>query len=497
MRLFLINAIILIIASFVINAVRMSFGVYISNKIGEEALGVFSLISSVYFFFITLAISGINLTVTRIISEELVTKEQYRIKKAMKQCITFSLVLGIIAGVLLFTFAPFIAGNWLHGKVSQVPLYIFSICLPFMSVASAVNGYFSALRKVVKNISQQVLEMLIQIVITVYLLSLFLPSGIEYICIALVLGTAISEVISGIYLYILYKIETRNTKNVVIKDLNYGPRIFRISMPIAITSYIRSGLSTLKQILIPLKLEESGMSCDKALSKYGMMSGMVMPLLMFPSTIVSAFSALLIPEFSEYNYTKSYNTINSTITKIFKITFIFSFFIMGIFYSFSDELGTLIYHSEEVAAALRTLCPLVLFIYIDNIIDSILKGLDKQVSVMVVNIVDLVVSIGFIYFLLPMQGFFGYIIVIFISEILNFSISLGALIKTTNFKFDYSNWIIKPLAGMIFAIFISNIIKVQVHYEVLVLVINIALFLLAYIWILAFSSCIKKEDFKI
>ena len=39
--------------------------------------------------------------------------------------------------------------------------------------------------------------------------------------------------------------------------------------------------------------------------------------------------------------------------------------------------------------------------YLDSIVDGILKGLDKQVSVMIINIIDLISSILLISFLLP------------------------------------------------------------------------------------------------
>ena len=65
----------------------------------------------------------------------------------------------------------------------------------------------------------------------------------------------------------------------------------------------------------------------------------------------------------------------------------------------------------------------------DIVIDAILKGLDAQVDVMVVNIFDCAISIAFIYFIVPILGFSGYIISIFISEVIDFSLSGYKLMK--------------------------------------------------------------------
>ena len=96
---------------------------------------------------------------------------------------------------------------------------------------------------------------------------------------------------------------------------------------------------------------------------------------------------------------------------------------------FADNLCMAIYNKLEIAKYVRILSPLVIVMYLDIIIDSILKGLDAQVSVMGINIIDCIISISFIYFFVPICGFSGYIISIFISELVNFSLSGCKLLK--------------------------------------------------------------------
>ena len=69
---------------------------------------------------------------------------------------------------------------------------------------------------------------------------------------------------------------------------------------------------------------------------------------------------------------------------------IFSFFIIGIFLCFSKELSLLIYSNTEISKYIKILAPVIIFMYLDSIVDGILKGLDKQVSVMIINIIDLI-----------------------------------------------------------------------------------------------------------
>lgn len=493
-KVFLLNGILLTCTSLLLRSIGMFFGVYISNKIGTEAVGLYQLIMSVYMFFVTLASSGINLATSRIVSEQMAYSNQNSIKTATKKCINYSLFMGILACIILFVFAPFISTYWLHSKVSYVPLRIIAISLPFLSVSSSINGYFSALRDVKKTAFAQVFEQVLKIYFISFLFNYFLPSGIEYACISLVLGSTVSEIASFLLLFIFYKRDIYKKNCSLNRVENYTKQILRITLPIAFTSYIRSGLSTLKQILIPISLEKSGISCEKALSQYGMINGMAMPLIMFPCTFISSFSSLLIPEFSYLNAKKSYDKINFAINKILKFCFIFSFLIMGIFWCFSEKLSNSIYSEANVSIFIKVLSPLIVLMYIDNIVDGILKGLDKQVHVMCINILDLVTSISFIYFLLPIYGIKGYIIVLFISELLNGLVSLFLLIKEIHLKFDFLNWIIKPLLG----IFVVNFIfKNYTCNSIFELIIHVIMFCISYLIVITLLKGIVKEDIKI
>ena len=403
--------------------------------------------------------------------------------------------MGCFAGLVLFLSSSFITSSFLHHKVSSTPLHILAFSLPFLALSSCMNGYFSALRKVTKTVCAQVLEEFFKISFITFLINSFFPSGLEYACISLVLGSTISEFLSFLFLLLLYVRDKRKLASNGYQDTNYTKQILKISLPISFTSYIRSGLSTLKQMMIPMQLEKSGLSCEKALSQYGIINGMVMPLILFPCSFISSFSSLLIPEFSFMNARGEEKKMNFALEKIFKFCFLFSFLVMGFFFCFAEELNQFIYPLIDVTFYIKLLCPLVVLMYIDTIVDSILKGLDKQVSVMGINIIDLTSSIFFIYFLLPSQGIKGYLIVLFASEIINGLLSLLLLIKETKLKIDFVNWLIKPFVGVFL---LTNIFSYFVSISSLIeFIFYIFLFIIMYFILLIFLGSLIKEDIRI
>lgn len=493
-KLFLINGTILTITALIMRFVTLVFNIYISNKIGSEAVGIFSLVMAVYLFFITVATSGLNIAVTCIVSEKFALENKKTGIKAVRTCIFFSLLLGVVAGILIIIFSNFITSVCLHNRVSSKPLFYIAIGLPFIAMSACINAYFNSVRKAYKNAISQIFEFVIKFIATLILLQINIKNGVELVCISLILADVISEVCSFILIYILYKLDIRKKKLDDVRSFGEKTNIVKIAAPVAITSYIRSGLSTLKQLIIPTQLEKSGLSCSESLSKYGIVNGMVMPVINFPIVFMSSYSMLLIPEFSTYLAQKNYKAINYISNKIFRLTSAFSFCVCSIFLFFSNELGLVIYNNLEAGFYFKILAPLIFFMYMDNIIDSILKGLNKQFGVMCCNILDLSITICFIYFLLPIYGINGYIISIFISEILNFFVSLFQMIKYSKMKLNIIDWIIIPIICSIISYLILCIIHFNLIDLKLNLLCNILLFIFIYLANFIFLNTIQKKE---
>ena len=495
-KLFLINGAILTSTSLLMKFAALIFNICISNQIGSEAVGVFSLVMAVYLFFITVATSGLNIAVTVIVSEKFALNKNKQAIKAIRTCIFFSLLLGIAAGGLILLFSNFITSKCLHNMVSSRPLFYIAIGLPFIAMSSCISSYFTTIRKAYKNAISQVFEFTIKMFATIILLKINISNGVEAICISLILADVISEICSFTLIFILYIIDIKLKKLEDIRSFGQRINILKIAFPVAVTSYIRSGLSTLKQLIIPTQLEKSGISCSRALSQYGMINGMVLPVITFPTVFTDSYSMLLIPEFSTYVAQKNYKAINYIANKIFKITCAFTMCICSIFFIFSNDLGLAIYNNIEIGYYFKIFTPFIFFMYMDHIIDCILKGLNKQFGVMCCNILDLSITTCFIYFLLPVLGIKGYVLSIFFSEVLNFSISLFQLFMYSRIKPNLIDWIVVPLFCSLVGFFVVNIWRFNFVGLVGNLIFNVFLFVLVYgvtFFIINFSNLRYKK----
>lgn len=449
-KTFIFNSLLLTLSAVLMRAVGVAYNVYISNRVGAEVMGLHSLVLNVWGFALTLATSGINLAATRCVAEARDNNSEVSI--AMRKCISYSLSFGIGAAALLFLLAKPISVLWLNDIRAVNSLRIMSVSLPVISISSALSGYFSAVRRVWKSAAVQIIEQAVKIFGVAFLLTPLIPLGAEYACIAIVLGSAVAEILSFAVYALLYAFERKKlsaTVSITTPSRNINKKIFSIALPVAFSAYIRSGLTTVEHILIPLGLREYGLDSASALESYGVLSGMVLPVVLFPYALIYSFTGLLVPEISGGIAVGEKRHIEYITTRVWRLTIIFGLCGAGVLGVCSKEFGDVLYSGTDAGRFIFILAPLMPLMYLDTVTDSLLKGMGEQIYTMNVNIADAAVSAILVRLLVPKFGIFGYIAVLYIAEIFNFAMSAARLMKRCKFEFKIFKWFFLPLGLLI------------------------------------------------
>lgn len=492
-RLFISNAILLSIVNIVMRGIGVSFNAYLTNKIGAESMGLFTLVMSVYGFAVTVALSCVNLGAVRLTSERCALlngadKRSWRksMGAVIKSIGVYSLIFGVSSGLVLYFSSGFISERLLGDIRTVKSLKILAFSLPAISLSSAFSGFFTGLRKVTKNAIVAISEQFIKIIVTSTALVFILPGNVESACLAVVGGSAIAEAWSLIINIVMFAFDSRKPT-----DSKYGTtsKLIKtrlkdtsdISLPSAIGTYARQGLTTLEHLAIPKGMKRGGMTQEAALASYGLMQGIAFPLVMFPYAVIGSFTALLIPEIAESNELKNYAGIQHITEKVYKYSAAFSLCACGIFANFSKELGTMIFGSTEGAMYTLLLGLLVPFMYLDTAVDSLLKGVGEQVYTMKVNIIDSASGLILVILTTPLLGIYGYILTIWICEIGNLAASIYKLGKVTSVgvKTAIKHYLAPLIACVIMSIL--NIVIIKIHPILRILVFIIGYFLILYL----------------
>ena len=452
------NLVLMTVATLVMRFVAMAFNVYISGKIGAAGMGLYSLTMSVGTFGITLALSGINFASTRLCAAAIGHESNDEVGSVMQKCIVYALVFGLVSALGLFFLSEPISVKLLYDDRCTVLLKVFAVSLPFISLTSALAGYFSAVRRVIKSAFAAFFEQGVKIGLCVLLISMIAPKGTKYACLAVILGTSLSQIASFMLSLIQYlhdKSHHHFGNNKPIKNIT--SKLLAITVPISLGTYVRSGLVTVEHLIIPWGLRKFGASSVNALALYGTLQEMAIPIILFPQALVGSMAGLLVPELSERQARCEFDRIESIIARCMKFTLCFSFGVSGIMMMTANQLGICIYQSSVSGYFIACLAPLIPIMYLDHTVDGMLKGLGEQLYSMKVNVLDAFLSVICVFLLVPSFGIMGYVITIYVMEIINASFSILRLFKICNIKFKIFEWVVKPLFSVIASYFVLSL----------------------------------------
>ena len=163
---------------------------------------------------------------------------------------------------------------------------------------------------------------------------------------------------------------------------------------------------------------------------------MVLPIIFFPSCIMSSLSELIVPELTEAQVQNDSVGIKRAVKQLIGISLKFSLTVCAFMFIFSDMLGIVVYKSREAGYYIRILAPLIPIMYTDMTVDGCLKGLGQQVWSMGINVVDGFIGLLLIWSLLPRYALAAYIMIIYFTEIINFILSVWRLSSLDKIHFD-------------------------------------------------------------
>ena len=489
------NTVLLTATSVLMRLIGLMFQIYLSGKIGAAGLGLFGLISSVSVFAQTVAISGIRFTTTRLVSEEIGRGSGGSVRAVVRRCLIYAMCAGTIAAAGLFFMADFIGTKIISDSRAVLSLRILALSLPWMSMGTVLSGYFTAVCRVMYSAAAQLFEQLIRIC-TVMAAFMFVRQGnLAQMCAAVVAGGITGETLSFFLILAFYLRDRRRFRDEGAQPDTNG-RIFSTAVPLAMSAYARTALNSVQNLLIPKGLRASGSSYEAALSSYGMVQGMVFPIIGFPAAFFASVSELIVPELTEAQVRGKRAYISKVSCRLLRLCMVFSVGVMVFLIEYAGEAGLVIYKNGDVGELIKMCSLLMPIMYMDTVTDGMLRGLGQHMYCMYLNITDSFLCLVLVRFLLPRYAQMGYIAVLYISEIYNFSLSIYKLRRETDLHLGFSVMVKAVLAAM-GAVSVSRLIIIRLKItaaSVFGLCTALAVSLLFYILLLAAMDTLPEGD---
>lgn len=452
---FWMQGILLTAFSLFLRVTNIGYRSYLSSKIGAEGMGLYQLIFSVFMLAVTLSTSGISLAVTRMVTAAIAANRRSTVRSVVTKCFLFCLTVSCTIATLLLLFSDFAAAKILGHAGAAPSLRILALGLPFMSLCTCMKGYFLAVDESPSTALSDAVEQVLTILSAVALFWYFAPQSIEAACFAAMLASTFGEAVSFLTGWVAYRRSLRrNTPKKAEPSRGVLHGMFHIAVPCTLSSAARSLLSTVENLLIPRELQRAGLNGASSMAAYGLLQGMAMPMLYFPSSFLSSFASLLIPKIAREFEQKHRRAVAHITERAVGAALQFGVFCAAIFFIFGGDWGAAFYQSTEAGGYLKILAPLVPLLYLDVVVDSLLKGLDEQFNSMKYNFTDSLIRVVLILCLMRFFGMQAYIAILFFSSIFNAMMSVRRLLKVAQVRIRVVRNAVLPA---LFALFSAGI----------------------------------------
>lgn len=420
------SALLLTGVNLLLRLVGTSFQVYLSGRIGAAGIGLLQLTMSVGMLAMVAGMGGIRTATMYLTAEELGKGQSKNVTHVLSACFLYSILFSGIIAAGLFYFAPQLAESWIGDERTIHSLRLFAVFLPVTCLCGVMTGYFTAANRIGTLAAVEIAEQLCSMAVTMAALILWAGHDPGRSCLSVVLGSSLGACLTLSCLVILRLREHAPGRN----RIPVARRLLHAAVPLALADDLKSGISTAENLMVPKRLALNTATADP-LAAFGMVSGMVFPVIMFPAAILFGLNELLIPELARCSAAGSEKRIHYLVHRSLRVAMVYGITFGGLLFLLSDALCESLYGSLDAAGYMRAYALLVPMLYCDSVTDAMTKGLGQQKICVRYNILTSGLDVLFLYLLLPRFGMEGYFVSFLVTHLLNFVLSLRRLLKIT------------------------------------------------------------------
>lgn len=427
----------LLIGTFILTAtglltrfIGFFFRMFLSHTFGEEQVGLYQLIFPIYGLCFSLSSAGIETALSRCVAQKIAQCKKKEADLILYQALLISLALSLLLGLLIRKYATFLSIYVLGDLRCENLLSILSHALPFASIHACIIGYYLGQKQTKIPAISQFIEQIGRVGAVYIIYRMFLNSHREVSIWVAVLGLVVGECVSSLFCLrcFLTHPHTKFSFLNLSSSRHLGQELVSLALPLTSSRVLMNLLQSIETISIPLRLQKYGYTNSEALSTYGVLTGMALPCIMFPTALTNSVSTMLLPTVAEIQAENNSKRLNGLIQKVILFGFGLgaicglTFLILGSF------IGNLLFDSSLAGDFMRTLAWICPFMYMNSTLISILNGLGKASNSFLINVCGLAIRIVGVWGGIPVFGMKGYLWGLLASQLMVSVLCVGHLV---------------------------------------------------------------------
>lgn len=447
-RAFLTGTLLLTAAGFLCRLLGFFYRIFLSRTIGAEGLGIYNMVHPVYGICFALCGGSIQTALSQYIAAH---ESQGRRVFRTGLCISMAL-----SGILAFLICRY--PDWIASRILMEPrcapyLPVMGLSLPFASFHACANGYCYGAQKSRVPAFSQVAEQVVRMSLVFLIAGKWTAEGREITVQLAVYGHLIGEIGAASFNLLclgLFPPQERNTGRA--EDSSCLMPLMALALPLMGNRLILNFLAGAEAVWIPNRLQMSGLSDAEAFSVYGILTGMALPFILFPSAITNSIAVLLLPSVAKDQAESRTESISGSVSMALRYSLYMGILCIGIFVLFGLPLGISVFKEEEAGRCMQILAWLCPFLYLAATMGSILNGLGCTRTTFLQSAAAMLLRLGFVVAAIPLFGIYGYLCGMLVSEMFLALAHLWSLKRRIPFTWNAWDMIAKPAFFLFLAI---------------------------------------------
>lgn len=386
-RAFIKGATILAVTGISARVIGAVFRIVLAAILGDEGIGLYMYAYPIYSTLLVVSTAGIPVALSKLMAENIALKDYREALRVFRVAFFILTLTGLVITIVLLLGADFFAASIVKDMEAVYPLMAISPAIFFVTIMAALRGFFQGQQNMMPTAVSQLLEQLVRVGFSIFLVLLLLPIGLEYAAAGATSGAAAGGLGGLVFLAIFYWRRRSRFVNLAEQQEKHDPesvsriirRIFSLAIPVTIGGLVVPLISLIDLAVVPRQLQAAGFDLETARALYGQLTGMAGPIVYFPNVVALALSISLVPSISEAFALQDRLLIQRRTAIAVKLTVFFSLPSALGLYLLAEPITVLLYNNPAAGYSLAymswSVIPLCLYVTTTGL----LQGLGRPI----------------------------------------------------------------------------------------------------------------------
>lgn len=386
-KTFIKGATILAVTGISARIIGAVFRIVLAAILGDEGIGLYMYAYPIYSTLLVVSTAGIPVALSKLMAENIALKDYREALRVFRVALFILTLTGLVITLVLLLGAEFFSASVVKDMEAVYPLMAISPAIFFVTVMAALRGFFQGQQNMLPTAASQLLEQLVRVGFSIFLVLLLLPVGLEYAAAGATSGAAAGGLAGLLFLGIFYWRKRGRFLKLSDQQQEHKPasvgriihRIFSLAIPVTIGGLVVPLISLIDLAVVPRQLQAAGFDLETARALYGQLTGMAGPVVYFPNVIALALSISLVPAISEAFALRDRNLIQSRTAIAVKLTVFFSLPSALGLYILAEPITVLLFNNAAAGYSLAYMSWSVIPLCIYVTTTGLLQGLGRPI----------------------------------------------------------------------------------------------------------------------